>query len=107
MLNLFDPDLLVGELSEEIKNNREHEADTEEYDSHWQWQFLKDWVNPNVCFVFDDVNPAEVGGHKDGKSNKTCFSARVFAERREHFHDDEDHNVCVHDMIQPTKRSSG
>jgi hypothetical protein len=103
VFDLLNPNLFVGEFAEEVKENGEHEADEEKDDAHGERQLFEDGVDPDVRLVLDDVNPSEIGCHEEGETDEACFSARILAERREHLHDDEDHDVRVHDVVQPAK----
>lgn len=103
LFDLLHPHLLVGELAEDVKPDGEHEAQQEEDDSLRQVENIQDRVHPNVRLVLNHVNPAEVRGHEDPQAGKSGLPRRVVAEWCEQLHDDEDHNVRVHDVVQPAK----
>lgn len=103
MLDLLDPYLFVHELAENVKADGEDETQEKEEDSLWQVQDVENWVHPNVGLVLDHMNPAEVSGHENAEPSESGFSARIIAVRCKHLHNDEDHDVSMHNVVQPSK----
>lgn len=54
--------------------------------------------------MFDDMQPRQVAGHEDGQRCEAQFSRRILTERCEHFQQNENHDVGVHDVVQPAAR---
>lgn len=104
VFNLLDPYLFVNKLAKNIKSNREYQAQQEKDYSLRQVKDIKNGINPNVGFVFNHMNPTEIRGHEDSETSETSFSTRIATERCKHFHNDENHDICVHNVIQPTEK---
>lgn len=101
LLDLSYPNFLVGEFTKHVQSKRKHKTQQEKDDSLWQVEDIEHGIDPNVGFELNDMNPAEISGHEDRESSDTGFAWRVFSEWREQLHNDEDHDVGVHNVIKP------
>lgn len=99
--NLLGPDGVVEELAQQIQRQCESDDGDKEEDALGQLQDLQHRVYPHAGIVLHHMDPHQVGAHKGGQSGQALTTLRIRTVRGEQFQDDEDHNVCVQDMVQP------
>lgn len=98
---LLGPNLVVQELSGEVENYSKAEAAEVEDNLHGPTEHLQYRVHPEAGVVVDDVHPHEVHHQEGGERGEAALYRGVLTEGQEHLQDDEHHDVCVHDVVEP------
>lgn len=62
------PQCVVEIFAKEVATGRNDQIQNEEDNALWHVKNLEYWVHPSTGYLFDDVNPNEIGGHEDRQS---------------------------------------
>lgn len=102
MLQFLRPHQVVHEFTAHIEHRRRAHHNDKEDQAQGHRQHVQHRIHPNARIVLDDVQPDQVRGHEREQDLDPMAARWELTERREQLQHNEDHDVRVQDVVQPS-----